>query len=246
MFSKVKSVIHRVHYASNLVMNYNGSPSTFIHIPKCAGTMVRFTPFLAGRIVPIKHRDLDSVYVKDFKKLMRSLNEHKGIEHARYIDIKPSRRPKKCFAVVRNPWDRVASRYFFAKQLQEADGRYSKKKPTIGSFEEFLEERHIWGKREFMWHRAVRGWYQCTDYVCDENGQIRCDILKFENLNQELQQYFMVSEVGRKRNVSKGKTILSELYTEKTIQIVADWYSHDIEVFGYDFLGGATKNTYYP
>jgi hypothetical protein len=33
-----------------------------------------------------------------------------------------------------------------------------------------------------------------------------------------------------------------DLYTPETIQIVADWYQDDIDMWGYDFDTGANKN----
>ncbi len=33
-----------------------------------------------------------------------------------------------------------------------------------------------------------------------------------------------------------------DLYTPETIKIIADWYKADIDMFGYDFDGGPTKN----
>ena len=36
-----------------------------------------------------------------------------------------------------------------------------------------------------------------------------------------------------------------DYYTEKTIQIVADWYQKDIDYWGFDFDSSATKNYYF-
>ena len=33
-----------------------------------------------------------------------------------------------------------------------------------------------------------------------------------------------------------------DIYTNETIQIIADWYKKDIETWGYDFDTGPTKN----
>ena len=39
-----------------------------------------------------------------------------------------------------------------------------------------------------------------------------------------------------------NKGTYQDLYNEKTIQIVADWYKDDIEMWGYDFDTGAQRN----
>jgi hypothetical protein len=36
-----------------------------------------------------------------------------------------------------------------------------------------------------------------------------------------------------------------DVYSPKTIQIVADWYQKDIVTWGFDFDTGAKKNTIY-
>ena len=94
-----------------------------------------------------------------------------------------------------------------------------------------------------MWHRAIRGWYPAYDYVTDKDGNVKCDIMRFENLNEDLCSYFKVPEMSRARNVTAlNPGSYRDLYTEKTIQLVADWYAKDIETFGYDFDSGPTKN----
>jgi hypothetical protein len=49
------------------------------------------------------------------------------------------------FAVARNPWDRVVSRYFFAKKVTEVEKKEPVGKHKIDSFEHFLESRFDWG-----------------------------------------------------------------------------------------------------
>jgi hypothetical protein len=36
-----------------------------------------------------------------------------------------------------------------------------------------------------------------------------------------------------------------DIYSPRTIRIVADWYAADIERFGFDFDTPASKNTYF-
>ena len=55
--------------------------------------------------------------------------------------------------------------------------------------------------------------------------------------------YFKLPSMSRARNVTRlNKGTYKDLYNEKTIQIVADWYKDDIETWGFDFDTGATKN----
>jgi hypothetical protein len=220
----------------------------FIHIPKNAGMTIRRSPLLNGKIAVAGtsvHKSKE--YSQAVLDRMNSLGDHHGFEHARWRDVHPQvTKGNTCFAVVRNPWDRVVSRYFFAKKVIEVEKKVASSYADVSSFEAFLEERHKWGNEEYMWHRAVRGWYPAFDHVTDEDGNVRCDILRFENLNADLCKYFKLSKMSEARNVTAlNKGTYQDLYTPQTIQTVADWYQKDIDAWGYDFGTGPTRNTYY-
>jgi hypothetical protein len=220
----------------------------FIHIPKNAGMTIRRSPMLNNRIMLAGsniHKSPE--YSQAVLDKMNSLGDHHGFEHARWRDIHPSIRDRNnAFAVIRNPWDRVVSRYFFAKKVIEVEKKVSKEYADVSSFEAFLEERHKWGSEKYMWHRAVRGWYPAFDHVSDDSGRVRCDIIRFENLNDDLCEYFNIAEMSKARNVTAiNSGTYRDVYTPETIQVVADWYKKDIEHWGYDFDTGPTRNTMY-
>jgi len=216
----------------------------FIHIPKNAGMTIRRSPQLKDKIqaaTPDIHRSRQ--YTESVLARMNKIGDHHGFEHARWRDLNPSfARGHDAFAIVRNPWDRVVSRYFFAKKVIEVEKKEPVGKHKIDSFEHFLEERHEWGNMKYMWHRAIRGWYPAYDYVTDEAGKIRCDIMRFENLNDDIKAYFKLADMSRARNVTGLNEDYKTIYTPETIQIVADWYKKDIDTWGFDFDTGATKN----
>ena len=220
----------------------------FIHIPKNAGMTIRRSPMLNNRIMLAGsniHKSPE--YSQAVLDKMNSLGDHHGFEHARWRDVHPSVRDRhNSFAVIRNPWDRVVSRYFFAKKVIEVEKKVSEEYADVSSFEAFLEERHKWGSEEYMWHRAVRGWYPAFDHVSDDAGRVRCDIIRFENLNADLCRYFNLTEMSKARNVTAvNQGTYKDVYNDNTIQVVADWYKKDIEHWGYDFDSGPTRNTMY-
>lgn len=219
----------------------------FIHIPKNAGMTIRHSPYLKDNILVANstlHKN--SLYTNTLHSVMNQLGDHHGEEHARWRDLNPSYTGKyKAFAVIRNPWDRVVSRYFFAKKVIEVERKVPASYADVSSFEAFLEERHRWGNKEFMWHRAIRGWYPAVDHITDLQGHLMCDIISYENYEADLCDYFQLKEMSRPRNVTAlNKGSYMDLYTPKTLQIIADWYKADIDMFGYDFNSGPTRNTW--
>ena len=164
----------------------------FIHIPKNAGMTIRHSPYLKGKILLNREtRLINSAYVNGLLKKMSQIGDHHGFEHARWRDLQHGYRDTHtAFAIIRNPWDRVKSRYNFVKSLI-IEGKQPKDYADVSSFEAFLEERFKWGNEKYMWHRAVRGWYPAWDHVSDENGEkCKADIIRFGHLNEEIIKYF--------------------------------------------------------
>lgn len=221
----------------------------FVHIPKNGGMTIRSNKELRKQVIlatPDNH--INAEYTKGLVKKMKHTQDHQGYEHApwRYWR-KDLRDNHRAVAIVRNPWDRVVSRYFFAKKVIEIEKNSDQYGNTnyadISSFEAFLEERHKWGGEEYMWHRAIRGWYPAKYHVSDEEGNVRCDMLRFENYNEDVKLYFGTLTNPPPRNVTAvNKGSYQDIYTPETIQIVADWYKEDIDYWGYDFDTGPTRN----
>ena len=225
----------------------------FIHIPKNGGMTIRKNPQIRKQVYlasPDNHTN--RAYTRGLEEKMHKTRDHQGYEHARWRDWKQDLRENhKAVAIVRNPWDRVCSRYVFAKKVIEYEKTVPENYADVSSFESFLEERHKWGGEKYMWHRAVRGWYPAYEHVSDEEGNNRCDILRFENYNEDIKLYFGLLTNPEPRNITRvpndnGTTgygvSYKDIYTKETIQIVADWYQKDIDYWGFDFDTGATRN----
>lgn len=223
----------------------------FIHIPKNGGMTIRLSPDLKNTVSPViaaNHLTIDYRYAAT--QAMMKTGDHLGLEHARYRDIMPFvfhvLRP---FAIIRNPWDRVVSRYFFAKKVIEVEKKVNKDYADVRSFDHFLAERDKWIDKPYTWHRAVRCWHPNFEHVCDSTGQFslkNIDILRFENYSEDVQRYFGLTIPLQARNVTGlNKAGYREIYNNKSIQQVAEWYKQDIDTWGYDFDTGPTRNTTY-
>jgi len=225
----------------------------FVHIPKNGGMTIRSNKQIRQNVI-LGHPDnlKNAEYVRNVTAKMNNTQDHPGYEHARWRDWRQDIRDGlQAVAIVRNPWDRVMSRYQFARKIILHEGTQPPKYADISSFEAFIEERHKWEGQDYMWHRAVRGWYPAYDHVSDEEGNNRCDILRFENYNDDVKQYFGLISNPEPRNITrvpndKGATgygtSYKDIYTKDTIQIIADWYKKDIDYWGFDFDTGATRN----
>lgn len=211
----------------------------FVHIPKNAGMTVRRG--LAQQILVGNDKHLISAdYVRRVRQTMSGYGHHHGLEHARWRDYDVAlRESHRAFAIIRNPWSRVVSRWTYAENaIKTKRGHFHLLTPM--TFQEFLEERHRWGGEPYFWHRAVAGWYPQRDYVTDETGTIRCDLLRFGT--DDLERYFELTSPLRRRNVSNFGRDYRTFYGPAEFDIVADWYKADIELFGFTFDGDATRH----
>ena len=214
----------------------------FIHIPKNGGVTIRESEIFQDKIIPVNKKWISDY--KGFEKTMESYEERdtKGVEHARWIDVNPAITQKyQAFAVVRNPWSKVVSRYLFAKQAIER-GLVKPEYANVTSLEHFIQERYQWGLKPLTWYRAIRGWWPQKHHVKDINNKVVCDILRLEHLNEEAPRYLGIDTMPRARNVTSIKVDYKELYNPKLIQDIADWYKEDIEYWNFDFDTSARSN----
>jgi len=128
------------------------------------------------------------------------------------------------FAFVRNPWDRVVSLYaFYNKQKRNKE----KAAPNIG------ETFASWVERAFTVKQdKVELYHQChwTDGVQT--------VRYFEQLDEEIDNISKLFDIklGRlnKVNVTPHRQY-QEMYCDKTINIVGEYFKRDIDTYGYTF-----------
>ena len=137
------------------------------------------------------------------------------------------------FSLVRNPWDRMWSMFNYRKVCGEL-------KPQI-DFESYLEllfkEPDNSPESPFSYHGH---YYQCADYLTDEQGNLMVDFVgRFESRQQDLQQVAALCGLQDLGNLHLNR--LSEEghyrqhYTNRGREMVTQWAAKDIAYFNYSF-----------
>ncbi len=137
------------------------------------------------------------------------------------------------FSIVRNPWDRAVSRYFWERKLR---------RPAVKAFSDF--RAYILARRGLpasQWNVAGDNPRKyTTQYECLElDGRIGVDkTWRYERLEEDYPE--IAGRMGL-TGVRLPRVFASEhdpywtYFDDETRQVVADAYRVDIEAFGYGF-----------
>jgi hypothetical protein len=90
----------------------------------------------------------------------------------------------------------------------------------------------------------MSSWLNQLEWISDENKVVRCDCLRLEHIGDDINEYFSDEITLRKRNITKERYDYRELYSDELKAIVAETFRDDIEYFGFDFEGAATRNIF--
>jgi hypothetical protein len=196
----------------------------FIHIPKNAGSSIRKTLKWRGDV---------------------SLSEPK---HYRFVDIADEvGRDLQFFAVIRNPWSRTASRYRYVVQNAGRWPANDARRLYVQNitFEQYVREQRIIDIPAFPgqpWMGPLSSWFNQLDWVRSEDGTVACTCLRFEKLNSDVNDYFRSRILLPKTNITLKSYDYRDMYDDELKKIVADSFREDIDYFGFDFEGPATRN----
>lgn len=191
---------------------FDDRKAIFVHIPKCAGVAVNRTLFgnLAGG-----HTTLDE-YLNIF--------EPACINH--YFK----------FTIVRNPWDRLVSAFFFLKNggMDKKDrAGFVKEFGHLTDFKSFVK---IWVNKDNIWR-----WHQFRPqfhYMLETREKIRLDFVAFlENIDLDFPRIArrMGLDCSLPKSNSSDHGSYMDYYDDETANIVANAYAEDIRMLGYNF-----------
>ena len=208
----------------------------FIHIPKCGGTTIEDH---------LKKHTRKAHYVHAQHSHAQPIRRHLGgKEYDKYFK----------FTVVRNPWDKTLSQYFYkCRSVHNWKGQ----KEQV-SFEEYVRvfEKDQAGYKGASFpvnylssgqSRLTRHQPRMLPYIINKKtGKLIVDyVARFENYKQDvnhaLRKVGLPLLGGRWSNVSKWEKPAShrapywEYYNDETRDIIAREFKADIDRFGYEF-----------
>ena len=170
----------------------------FIHIPKNAGTSIE-TLFAndSFRIQPNKHADIYEIK----RKFKNSYNNYKK------------------FTIIRNPYDKMVSWYFYLKR-------------NLGENHNIIEFNKWIKDPSKFWHADDPISFLKPQYDWVDNT---VEIVKFENINKGLNDFF-----GKKINLpitnKSNRNNYLEYYNDKSLDIIYNRYEKDFKQFNYKKL----------
>ena len=210
----------------------------FIHIPKNAGTSIA----ASCRVIPVSQK-----YMTDKMKSVEAMSAEKPFNIMRkhipfsYLDRNKINLFDRRFAVVRNPWSRLVSLYNYGQKISSSTAGTFYYQPEITWNEFFLRMDNFRMSSDYYWKHPYDQWATQLDWV-SVGDKVKCDILRYENIQDDLNSYFQYDVDLSKNNIGLYKIHYTEYYTEAQKQKVADWFRLDIEHFGFTFESGANRN----
>lgn len=192
---------------------FNKNKCIFIHIPKVAGISIEQTLFKEK----VGHQKVNSFLKEDKDKFKNYFS----------------------FSFVRNPYDRLASAYFFLKNggRNEYDKKWSDANlVNFHSFKEFIYALKSPLIQKQM--NSIIHFHSQSSFVCDEDGKLAVNYIgKFENIEEDFK--YVCNKIGVKctllhENKTTKKKDYSEYYTIEMKNIVYDVYKNDFELFNYE------------
>jgi hypothetical protein len=193
---------------------FDDKKAIFVHIPKCAGVSINKTLFgnLAGG-----HTTLEQ-YLTVFEP-QNLLNYFK-------------------FTIVRNPWDRVVSAYFFLQQggMNRWDKEfYELELKKYSTFEQFVCEWLVKPENIIKHHHFEPQ----IDFITDKYNKVKLDFIGYlENIDEDFEYICnkMKIQATLQNSNKSNRNNYQDYYSDETKAVVAEVYKQDIELLGYDFM----------
>jgi hypothetical protein len=213
-----------------MILSYS-SGFIFIHIEKAAGSSIQQALLPFANVAANSRLRRRLAWLGPLNRMGGLYRAVQFGEHATANEVKGCLPPGVYeglykFAFVRNPWDRLVSRY--AHLLRSKDRRRHNFISSLEKFEDFLQ-----------WE-IQRDSANQFPYVTDAQGKLIVDFVgRYETLAADFEKICARLKIQAElphANVSEHRDYRT-YYTPETREFVAKQFRRDIEMFGYDFDG---------
>lgn len=166
---------------------------------------------------------LRSVLTKKFTDECSALKKHRH-ENIQYYSINPEILEEYyIFSCCRNPWARLVSFYFWAKDLSPQT-RLAKELEFLPWLEKFSVSDQV---------------EPCWEKTCDKDGnQLASKICRMENLQEDFNEVcdsIGIQRIDLPHKLATDHDHYSSYFDERSKEIAGRIYKNDIENFGYKF-----------
>ena len=229
---RYNNIINHINFKNVISTKYDkiNNNYKFIHITKTGGTSIEEFGIKLG----IKWGKYDKIFYDNFK------TDEYWHTPLCYFDIEIIKR-YKWFCIVRNPYDRILSelnflvKANFIKHNREDINLYLKNILQNILIEnklnkEFIEDNKLCYKFHF-----VPQYF----YISNEINTNNFKIIKFENLNKEVNNFFREIKIEENFNIHENKSekyFSIENLTIQNIKLINKIYKKDFELFNYKLI----------
>ncbi|MFT4806367.1 MAG: chondroitin 4-sulfotransferase 11 [Psychroserpens sp.] len=211
----------------------------FIHIPKCAGTTIKYMLF-PNEKVDWQQADYDKLHgwCPKRKFFMQHATAQQLLETELISEDIWNSYYK--FTFVRNPWDRAVSDYFWLMNDQKIKDSFENYILRKGTFTKFLNDK------EMLYYRGDHLELQTNFF--DMEGLLKMDFVgKFEHMNEDLnkvkEKLGLANTENLHINKSKKKNHYSEYFSNELKKSFDATYKIDIDHLGYQYEQQSSKKS---
>ena len=205
---------------------------SFIHIPKCAGKSIR--TWLCQSVPMYKREIAKGIIVYPPATIPTN--------HLKYRDEEDILEKRITFAVVRNPWARMVSMYFYFKQKHDSDPRSATsgiREELDKGFENFLVNDEQWSRPDYLFDQGA--WHPTRDdqtsWIVGERSSVDI-VLQQEHLREGLERHIrpLIESKVQLPMINKSQhKHYRDYYNTNTRRLVGNRFSRDIETYKYIF-----------
>lgn len=165
--------------------------------------------------------------VKNHKNGEQYVSGHQSINDVRVVLPLDLLNSYNKISMIRNPWDRLVSMYFFRNEIFEKDY-------NICNFNHFISS-DIWKDGKFKIHTV--------DEFLSLDNKIYCDMfIRYENYDNDVDSFFKLYNIPIQKNKLRLKSNYRpnslnyrDLYDNISKDIVEEYFQSDIKMFNYKF-----------